>query len=81
MKQTTIEIEFRIDKNGKKRAYRWSLRQQRYFPIAMAKAEEMIANGEAVEYRKNDAVDCTPAPVTPVTPAPFPLMLAYPKVA
>ncbi|MEI8164939.1 MAG: hypothetical protein WCG26_01110 [Chloroflexales bacterium] len=50
MNKRNVEIEFRIDKNGKRRAYRWDMRQQRYFPMGLALADAMIASGEATEY-------------------------------
>lgn len=41
-------IYFDLNKHGKRIAYRWSRLQMRSFPIAVQKADHLIANGEAV---------------------------------
>lgn len=42
-----LEIYFTTDKNGKRRAFRFSPRQFRAFPIGVAEAELFIAQGQA----------------------------------
>lgn len=54
------EIWFTATKTGKRRAYYFSTRAFRSFPLPLAKAELMIATGEAVEI-----------PCNPFSPAAF----------
>lgn len=49
-KGRTISIRFTTDKNGKRRAHYWGL-ARRWLPISIAKAELMLATGEAVMVR------------------------------
>jgi hypothetical protein len=76
MNKRSVEIEFRIDKHGKRRAYRWDMRQQRYFPMGLALADAMIASGEATEY-----IPTKPVAPKPVRVPPFPMQFATPLVA
>jgi len=43
-----LEIMIHADKNGRKRAYRFSMPQIRWFPMPIKKAEAMLAAGDAV---------------------------------
>jgi len=49
-----LAIYFGTDKNGKRRAYRFSHMQFRAFPMSLADAELFIAQGQA------DLLDCNP---------------------
>lgn len=42
-----MEITFKCDKTGRKRAYRFSRSQMRWFPMLLAQAEHMVAEGKA----------------------------------
>lgn len=44
-----MAIKFKHDKNGKKRAYRYSRLQHRWFPIGREKAEILLASEEAYQ--------------------------------
>lgn len=44
------DIKCKTDKNGNPRYQIYLRRAHRWFPIARAKAEAMLANGEAVAY-------------------------------
>lgn len=48
-----LAIYFKVDKNGKKRAYRFSHRQFRAFPMPLADAELFIAQGQADQIDSN----------------------------
>ena len=52
MTQTT-EIWFTTTKTGKRRAYYYSLRAFRAFPMPLAEAELKIATGQATEIAAN----------------------------
>lgn len=62
------QIAFTVDKNGKPRAYRVSLRQMRYFPIGYDEAELMVSTGQAekVPYRPFGAKASKPNPKVPI---------------
>jgi hypothetical protein len=49
----TEEIWFTTTKTGTRRAYYYSMRGFRAFPLPLAKAELMIATGQAVEIPRN----------------------------
>ena len=42
-----VEIKFTTAKNGQRRAYKFSCRQLRWFPMPLAQAELMVATGQA----------------------------------
>jgi len=47
--ETQSEIWFQVDRNGKPRAYTFSRRQFRSFPMGMDEAKLLIATGQAVQ--------------------------------
>lgn len=42
------QVWFQVDKHGKRRAYTWSHRQLRSFPLGVDEAEMLIATEQAV---------------------------------
>lgn len=42
-------VKFKTDKDGRKRAYKWSQRQIRWFPMKLDEAELAVKMGKAVE--------------------------------
>jgi hypothetical protein len=50
---TRLAIYFQTDRNGKRRAYRWSGMQLRSFPVSAANAELWIAQDLADEIDGN----------------------------
>ena len=46
-KSTKTEVKFTTAKNGQRRAYRFSCRQLRWFPMPLAEAELAVATGQA----------------------------------
>ena len=47
-------IKIKIDKNGNKKAYKWSLRQVRWFPMKLEEAKHKLATEQAVESKDTD---------------------------
>jgi hypothetical protein len=47
----TVSVKFTTDRNGKRRAYRWSWTAARWFPMGINEAEILVATGAAAVSR------------------------------
>lgn len=46
-----MTVKFVTDKNGRKRAYKYSTKQMRWFPMPVDEAELAVATGEATKWK------------------------------